>query len=286
MAGMPDFCASLHSICRGDFQSELTRTLIFFAGRDPGTWSIRDDSDESDDSEDDGQGGVGYTGEDGRGYHGVIGAGEKCQTHACKLSSKAQADDAGEHDMADVPCVVAGCAERGAASRRAVVDAGATAHSAWGGKHDVAGRCEDHNGTLAGGVAAQTGGGRSETGAEGGGASAADDDDERTSVAGDAARGGSQPGGRVADALSEEDALSDPPAQLIEVILERQPLSEVTGERTNAPLFGVGLGLDACAHGGLVQVLAPGGAAARCGMLEVGDLVVTVDDVRISGSEQ
>ena len=70
---------------------------------------------------------------------------------------------------------------------------------------------------------------------------------------------------------------------LIEVILERLPLSYVTGERTNAPLFGVGLGLDPCAHGALVQVLAPGGAADRSGMFQVGDIVVTVDGNRISG---
>ena len=72
-------------------------------------------------------------------------------------------------------------------------------------------------------------------------------------------------------------------AGLVEVILERLPLSYVTGERTNAPLFGVGLGLDPCEHGGLVQVLAPGGAAERSGKFQVGDVVVTVDGHRISG---
>jgi hypothetical protein len=69
---------------------------------------------------------------------------------------------------------------------------------------------------------------------------------------------------------------------LVEVILDRTPLSTVTGERANMPLFGVGLGLDPCPWGGLVQVLTPGSAAAQSGMFDIGDVVVTVGDCRIS----
>jgi len=244
------------------------------------------ESDESEDSEDDDEGGAGYTGEDDCEYRGPRGGRDRCEVNACKLCKKEQADDAGEHDtrqsdMADIPCAVAGCAESGAARRRVVADAGATEDRASSGQHDVAGRHQDYTGALAGGAAATTEGGGFETDAEGGGANTPADEDEGRSVASDAE--GEMGRGRVARPPAEEDDLSGSPAQLIEVILERQPLSEVTGERENAPLFGVGLGLEPHAGVHVVQVLAPGGAADRSGMFEVGDLVVTVDGVHVSG---
>ncbi|EKX37496.1 hypothetical protein GUITHDRAFT_165462 [Guillardia theta CCMP2712] len=72
-------------------------------------------------------------------------------------------------------------------------------------------------------------------------------------------------------------------AYLIEVILERIQLSHVTGQRSVVPLFGIGLGLDPCPQGGVVQMLVPGGAAAQSGEIGVGDVVVSVNNERIIG---
>eukprot|EP00282_Hemiselmis_andersenii_P021220 CAMPEP_0172034442 /NCGR_PEP_ID=MMETSP1041-20130122/21014_1 /TAXON_ID=464988 /ORGANISM="Hemiselmis andersenii, Strain CCMP439" /LENGTH=144 /DNA_ID=CAMNT_0012691367 /DNA_START=13 /DNA_END=444 /DNA_ORIENTATION=+ len=66
----------------------------------------------------------------------------------------------------------------------------------------------------------------------------------------------------------------------VEVHLPRKPL--VRG--APLPVFGVGLGLEPCASGALVnQVTEEEGAAAQAGVLSVGDLVTVIDGESVVG---